>query len=202
MNSKRIILLNGPINSGKDVLGEHLAKTLPRATTMIFKDSLYDWAAAMASLPKEVFVQLASDRKTKELPCHLLPKHPKDFTRHYSPREWLIYVSEEVIKPRLGKDFFGVQSRRKMFDNFENYDTVIFTDCGFAEEVLCLTSFYEEQALLLQIHRPGYEFGPTDSRSYVNVEKVKTIKLHNDSTLEAFFSKGSDIIHYWEEFGR
>ena len=202
MSSKRIILLNGPINSGKDVLGEHLAKTLPNATTMMFKDSLYDWAAAMASLPKEVFIPLASERKTKELPCQLLPKNPKDFTRHYTPREWLIYVSEEVIKPRLGKDFFGMQSRNKMFANFSDYDTVIFTDCGFVEEVLCLTCFYEEQALLLQIYRPGCEFGPKDSRGYVNVDKVKTVKIQNDSTLEAFLTKGLDIINYWEEFSK
>lgn len=201
MSSKRIILLNGPINSGKDVLGEHLAKKLPNATTMMFKETLYDWASAMAALPQEVFVPLASERDTKEVPCSLLPKNLAT-GRHYSPREWLIYVSEKIIKPRLGNDFFGQQSRSRMSANFYNYDTVIFTDCGFVDEVLCLTCFYEEQALLLQIYRPGCEFGPKDSRGYVNVDKVKTVKIQNDSTLEAFLTKGLDIINYWEEFSK
>lgn len=208
--TQKIILLNGPISSGKDVLGTYLEKHLPESKTLMFKDSLYDWCSAMAALPREVFIELATNRDTKEAPCSLLPRNHLNKGGYFSPRQWLIHVSEKVIKPRLGPDFFGKQAASSVSNAFfqERTTTAIFTDSGFLQETLALAKHFKSSAsiLLVHIHRPGYGFGPNDSRGYVDVKdhntfecKVTTVRLDNNTTLEEFLAAGLSTVQMWSQ---
>lgn len=210
MSSKRIVLLNGPISSGKDVLGTYLQENLENAKSFMFKDSLYDWCAAAASISREAFIELATNRDTKEAPCSLLPRNHLNKGEYVSPRQWLIYVSEKIIKPRLGQAFFGEQAANDVSNAFfyDDREFAIFTDSGFLQETLALAKRFRKDVpiLIIHIHRPGYEFGPNDSRGYVNIKdhntfdcKITTVRLDNNTTLEEFLAAGLSTVQMWSQ---
>jgi hypothetical protein len=120
-----------------------------------------------------------------------------------SRREALIYVSEEIIKPKFGKDFFGVKAAQEL-DNTDNY---CFSDGGFQEELVpIINKLGADNIILIQLTREGCDFS-SDSRRYINgilVEEfilgvetpiikshilqenfpIKTYRVHNNATVQ------------------
>ena len=154
----RVIILNGPPNIGKDTLGNNVQQLLgwPR---MEFKEALYIETANYYGIDLVSFCVLATERLTKELPLPQLGG--------ISPRQAMIHVSEEVIKPKYGKSFFGSKafSRIKMLDG--RAASVVFSDGGFEEEVQYLINQGCE-VHIIQLHAEGFDFG-NDSRNYVTL---------------------------------
>lgn len=182
MQKYTVIYLNGPIGSGKDTIGTALVKLLTeagfKARTDQFKESLYDLASQIASIPRDLFVEHATDRILKESPFFMLPKNfiegTPSYGTYFSPRDWLIHVSERVAKPLLGKGVFGIQTAKRVVPYFESNEggVVVLTDSGFEEErheldqaiVGNLGSSY--RSFLIRLHRDGTSF-TNDSRSYL-----------------------------------
>lgn len=182
MQKYTVIYLNGPIGSGKDTIGTALVKLLTEsgftAQTDQFKESLYDLASLIASIPRDLFVEHATDRILKESPFFMLPKNfiegTPSYGTYFSPRDWLIHVSERVAKPLLGKGVFGIQTAKRVVPYFEanKGGVVVLTDSGFEEErheldqaiVGNLGSSY--RSFLIRLHRDGTSF-TNDSRSYL-----------------------------------
>ena len=188
-----VVLLNGPPGSGKDELAKHVAKSLGWRHDM-FKATLYDLAAKIAGVPYEVMFYLANERDTKELPHTLFQLNGKAV----SPRAWLIHTSETIVKPLLGKSYFGDALYHRIVENY-CYPTVV-SDSGFTEEAASLALNKRDlyNVYCIRIHRPGYTF-EGDSRNYLpdtflDNFKIRYIDLHNDSTLEAFLEKGLKTI--------
>ncbi|QGF21213.1 hypothetical protein KMB89_gp14 [Citrobacter phage HCF1] len=78
-------------------------------------------------------------------------------------REFMIWISEDVIKPKFGEKYFG----RRLSDTASNSDyPVIVSDCGFEQEVIALIEGGHE-VKLVRMNRRGFEFDETDSRNYV-----------------------------------
>lgn len=154
----RVIILNGPPNIGKDTLGNNVQQLIgwPR---MEFKEALYRETASYYGVDLVTFAMLASGRTTKEVPMPTLGG--------LSPRQAMIHVSEEVIKPKFGKQFFGAKAYELIQTLDGSTDTVVFSDGGFVEEAEYLVGMGFE-VHIIQLHAEGRDFG-NDSRNYVNL---------------------------------
>ena len=117
----RVIILNGPPNIGKDTLGNNVQQLIgwPR---MEFKEALYRETASYYGVDLVTFAMLASGRTTKEVPMPTLGG--------LSPRQAMIHVSEEVIKPKFGKQFFGAKAYELIQTLDGSTDTVKFYDAS------------------------------------------------------------------------
>lgn len=166
--SDLVVLLNGPINSGKDFIGLQLQKRLGCHLGM-FKKHLYECTAQFYEVDYDWFVSKASDRIEKEIP--LIELDGK------SPREALIHVSEDVYKPKYGKEYFG----NKFVEDLRSGVTVV-TDSGFVEEATrVVETLGNTKVLLVRIHRDGAAYSSSDSRSYISLADQGVLELDLDN---------------------
>lgn len=177
-NKKVSIILNGPPGSGKDTIGDMLQDALhdiiyndrmlkqydyERVTINQFKEKLFELTMAIYSVGYETFFELYNDRKLKETPSHLF--------NGLSPRQAMIHVSENVIKPSFGQNYFG-EAAAKILENGIN----IFTDGGFDDELIPI----KEKSFVYVIHlyRDGHTF-KNDSRNYITSNYDMKINYFN-----------------------
>lgn len=163
-----IIFLNGPPGSGKDTIAEEIIKIIRdekyrTATKFQFKDTLFELLMNFfrIDMTLDEFMSVYYTRETKELPCELLRVGNKIFT----PREALIFISEEVIKPSFGKEAFGLTSVKKLKNEINPYGS-IFSDCGFLEELIPVANEFKNNCYLVRLSRDGTSFNG-DSRNYI-----------------------------------
>lgn len=159
---KQIIILNGPPGCGKDTIAEKLGYP-----TAMFKEQLYKSTAEYFELKLHLAMEYFTDRELKEKNSILF--------EGYSPRGALIHVSEDIIKPKYGKGFFGRQLANKALRILETADTVIVTDGGFIEEVEEVCDQIDRtgsnvKVKIVQITRPDCSF-EGDSRNYIEVAR-------------------------------
>lgn len=158
--TRLVVVLNGPPCSGKnyitDQLIKHLAISDITSEELMFKTGLYKETAKQYFMPYYGFVDLATNRTTKDLPNERLGG--------ISPRDALINVSENYIKPLLGKDYFA----KELLENIKDKDVYIISDGGFKEEIQTLIDSPKiSRLLLVQLMAPGCFF-EGDSRSYIH----------------------------------
>ena len=161
----RVLLLNGPPESGKDTIGNLLQEQLDCALTC-FKFNLYKVTAKYFEEDLDWFINVATDRRYKD------KFHFKELGGR-TPREALVYVSEEVCKPKFGDDYFGKLARDRVATH-PSPDLVVFTDSGFESEVPPLLEVAD--VVIIQLHGRGSFVG--DSRDYVNIEGVRTLVIN------------------------
>lgn len=148
-------IFNGPPGSGKDEAC-HLLKTNYGYKHLQFKDELFRETAQFFDVSLDWFLDGYDDRAIKERPDHRLDG--------FSRRSALIYVSEEIIKPRYGKDYFGLKASEKI-DILANY---CLSDGGFVEEIHPLINkLGQDKICIVQLYRTGCSFS-SDSRNYIN----------------------------------
>ncbi|UPI11706.1 deoxynucleoside monophosphate kinase [Aeromonas phage yong1] len=159
------ILFNGPAGCGKDTLAKLLVAKLNnwhrqhparRANHREFKEALFNMALTLSGLTQHEWDYLYH-RERKELPTPLLGG--------YSPRGFLIHISETIIKPMYGTDAFGKRALKKTVDNPGQYH--VFSDSGFLSEAVALTE--RHHVVVFRLFREGYTFDG-DSRNYINPE--------------------------------
>lgn len=187
---KQILILNGPPGCGKDALASHIAENVKTAKHLMFKESLYKLALDAAGLQSH-YTELFTDRQLKESvatsPFYVAGQK-------VSPRQWLIHISENLIKPNFGKSFFG--DRAASVIAASNAKLFVFSDGGFKEEVLPLIDV--GHVTIIQIKRPNCSFNG-DSRNWLTPEmlpfrSVNMFTLNNSGTLEQFLQEGLDSI--------
>ena len=154
---KDIIILNGPPGSGKDALCKVICEHT-RTKHLEVKARLFDLALSISGLTAPVWWGLYNDREKKERPTPLLGG--------LSPRGFMIYISEQVMKPLFGADYFGRYAAAQA-ESCPS-DVIIFTDGGFREEVKLLAEVGNVH--LVHLYREGYTFDG-DSRSYLSPDE-------------------------------
>ncbi len=166
-----IILLNGPPRTGKDSVARHLASTLS-FRHLKFATPLKAMTHAMYG----IYYGSEAFDSVKDI------KSP--FFLGDTPRNAYIEVSEKMVKPVKGKDFFGrVALSTIEREKICGCNRIVFSDCGFAEEVKCLRHL---QPILIRLHRAGHNFAG-DSRDYIYDDNMPSIDLSGDDGLPALF---------------
>lgn len=152
-----IILLNAPPNAGKDTIAHRLAEelSLPHVE---FKSKLFELALSISGLTQEQWDSLYT-RDLKE--------SPSDELWGMSPREFLIDISERMVKPVCGRDYFGVQAAKVAKDGG------VFSDSGFNEEASTLVDVLGgDRVFCVRFTRDGCTF-EGDSRSFLTTESIQ-----------------------------
>lgn len=167
-----VIGLNGPAGSGKDAIAAYLGQQYS-TVHMEIKELLFEAAIRISGMSRAVWFAMYNDREYKESPNPYLMVNGKNVTM----REFMIHVSEKVMKPMFGNDVFGkalVQKLKKVptQDNNGHPTVVVLSDGGFVDEGVPVIDHVEaENYFLIRLHRideKGIEFGfGEDSRRYI-----------------------------------
>lgn len=155
------VVFNGPPNVGKDTLAR-LMVPLGFAHRE-FKSQLYRDTIAFFRVPEDDFMARATDRDRKDVAWPPLSLWIDGRPRMMSPREALIHVSENVLKPQYGKDYFGKAMAERCKE--EQLDYVAFSDGGFPAEIHTLRQVYKH-VFIFMLQRKGCVWG-NDSRDYL-----------------------------------
>ena len=182
---KKLIIFNGPPSSGKDEACKYIEKHSPRTVKHImFKQKLTELTQMIYGVNSEWW----NERYTESG-----KNIPRPELNGLSQRNALIFVSETVIKPNLGNDYFGKATVKDIISFLKNIDTAVVSDCGFIEEIDVIDkepAIAKEDVLIVRCHRDGYDFSG-DSRSYVDAESYgfDVVDLWNDGDLNRYHNK-------------
>ncbi len=175
INQNTVIIFNGPPNSGKDYLGSQVAHKYGFKTREM-KHLLIKETAKHFNIPYAEMLLISSDRTLKEKPSvHL---------NRLTPRRALQVVSEEVLKPKFGKDVIS----RYSVETMKPHRTYVYTDCGFTEEFETVKKAVgRENIFLIHLYAANCSF-VGDTRSYIG--DIPNLSLFNDKdelTVENLF---------------
>jgi len=181
----KIVFNNGPAGSGKDVSADNMRRNTVKTYQMEFKKPLF----ALVKLVYNI-----SDSEWNEMYTRENKEKPYDVLNGFSPRQALIHMSEEVIKPKFGKDFFGkwVVTDLKRHEEY-GFRRFIFSDSGFPEEAIPIIREYgESNVAVFRIMRDGHGYSG-DSRSYLKPEDlpsgVSFYDVYNNGSLDEFLDE-------------
>lgn len=169
-----IVIFNGPPGSGKDEAAS-LYKRQFGFKSLSFKHQLFKETIAHFGVKKDWFMEGYDDREQKEIKHFAL--------KNYSRREAMIHVSENIIKPQKGLDYFGKLVAEEIEDGI-NYAVA---DGGFVEELEPLIEKVgTENIVIVQITRDGHDYS-TDSRKYFNGNLIKEYMINYQTAIDAAY---------------
>jgi len=178
---KICLVLNGPPNVGKDTLAEELEREMD-FQKMSFKTALYEETIRHFGVDRQEFMDRATHRNYKEKHWWALTLPAEDdLLQVLSPREALIHVSEQVIKPLHGKAFFGKAVARDILRSESEF--IVMADGGFPEEIAPLKAVCEN-VVVVRLHRKGCSF-EGDSRDYLFPEQDSYDVYLEDDCIQA-----------------
>ncbi|AGZ17750.1 hypothetical protein RJ80_gp23 [Vibrio phage phi-A318] len=152
---RKVVILNAPPFCGKDTIA-NLLKEKGFAVTE-FKFTMFNIAIAMSGMSKESFMREYNDREQKE--------KPQEHLGGLSYREFMIHISEDIMKPLFGEDVFGKRAAEACTLAHDSGFDVVFSDGGFIDEVKALNDA-GLNVTVIRLHRDGYTYG-NDSRRYL-----------------------------------
>ena len=173
----KVVIFNGPPSSGKDEAAKFIERNAGFDTELVaFKKKLTELTCMIHGVDPYLWAERYDDHK----------EEPWDQLGGLSQRRALQIVSEDVIKPVYGNDYFGKATLKDIITLIENGMRVGISDCGFKEELQTLLTYFKpEELLLVRTHRPGYSFDG-DTRSYLHSDCIPSIDLINDTTLKNY----------------
>ena len=186
----RVVVLNGPPNSGKDTLADQLCHQYRDAGYLAerraFKDGLIELAAKLMLVDEGWFRKVCDDRDQKE--------RAQPQLGGLSPRQALIFVSEDVVKPKLGDNYFG----RFMAQNLTEGAIHFVSDGGFLRELVPVMDLVgRDNLLVVHLHREGCTF-EGDSRDYVPLTEIRWGGVHdNKGSIEQSAERLDIQIQHW-----
>lgn len=165
----KVIILNGPPNSGKDTIGEAIMELLRRDHNCKFSDIyhgqfkkvLLEILSTTLRISEHSLMQIYNNRELKDTPLAIFGGH--------SIREAMISISEDYIKPIFGKDYIGRMELSQIRIGKPKF--AIYTDGGFIDEIRPLFADPLIELHIVQIHRDGCSFAG-DSRGYLTGPEV------------------------------
>lgn len=198
MNDKpiKIILLNGPPASGKDLIARSLLELYEDSVHMEVKDRLFKISKSITGIHSDTWDSRYNIRQYKEMPWDKLPID-ESTGEHHSQRSWLGYLSEDIIKPNLGDDYFGkfaadsILRDATLMDTFDiSRSFYVFSDSGFEGEADCILDIPNSEVYLIRLFREGCSF-EADTRSYLSgSDRYKSVySVDNNGTIAEVIEK-------------
>ena len=173
-----IIILNAPAQSGKDTLAALLKNKLPTVQLTQFKNPLFYLYCHTAGIDYTEFAELYQQQGWKDT-------HNPDINNH-TPRELLIHISENYIKPFFGDNYFGkalCDQIKFKESSLEKEFTWVIPDGGFNTETLDLLESFGDRVVCIQFTRDCKTF-EGDSRNWItNIPQTFFIEHPNDPVL-------------------
>lgn len=170
MSKPLIIALNGPPGSGKTTSSNILAELAPEhgydPHQIYVSDVLHSAMIDMFDIDSEAWAD-ACTRKNK--PTTLLPMGFANIApRHVTPREALIWLSEDCMKPMFGDGVFGYIIADRIKEKLTDSQNPLFIlDIGFSSELEAVIEKHPDILMtLVRIYRKDCTF-ENDSRSYI-----------------------------------
>lgn len=213
LNNARVVLLNGPAGCGKGYAVDYLKTKIKGLQVRSCKEHLHKLTQMFFNIPEDQYFYIYNNRKLKEkkLPHFTVTLEPDwrellagphgievDITARQtgkvllSCREAMIYVSEIVVKPRLGVEYFGkvrasgVKEGEIMIDD-SSAAFMVNGNLQCDEVPPLLSRVGGGNVLLLRIHRNGLGF-TGDSRRYIPDGVVKTtVDIYNNGAIEDYY---------------
>lgn len=171
----KFLFLNGPPHSGKDAIVKELTQYVS-FQHLKFAMPIKRMVAAMLD------VRESDLENFKDVQSPVLQKRGTTLKEaRETPRNLLIALSEELLKPRYGDDFFG----RIFWQHAKNSSCslIISSDCGFEAEVeRVVSNAGAHNCRMVRLHRSGTSFDG-DSRNYLRDGICRTWDIANDGTI-------------------
>jgi len=166
-----IVIFNGPPASGKDEAAS-LYKEMFGFGNLSFKYQLFKETVKHFNVDERWFMQGYENRESKE---------KKEVALNMmSRREAMIHVSEDIIKPKEGLDYFG----KLVAEEVEEGKHYAIADGGFVEELEPLIEKVgAENIIIVQLTREGFDYS-TDSRRYFNGNLVKEYCINFETKID------------------
>lgn len=174
-----IVIFNGPPGSGKDEAAAWFKRR--GFAHLSFKHYLFRETIAEFGVDTIWFMDGYNNRDIKET--------PESELRGMSRREAMIHTSEDVIKPKYGKSYFG----NKVADEVDIDREYVVSDGGFIEELEPLIEkIGVENIILVQLVRDGCSYS-TDSRRYFNGYVVEELVNGYKSKFESEYLLSTEL---------
>lgn len=178
LNLPKFTFINGPAGSGKSTLAKLICDTDKDVWRDGFAEPIRQ-AIYSVFFPEEGPIHYDLDLKDQKVKSSPFP-----FREDFTYRDAMISFSEDWMKPYFGRDIFGRLAFQRCVEQEMFYDKFVFDDSGFKEEAEYIVRFASPPScLLIRLHREGCNF-TGDSRSYIILDGVPTINLHNDGKSE------------------
>lgn len=171
LDTRKVVVFNGPPGSGKDLICDMLCENICNTKHVRFKDHLFKLTMMMYNVDEESFYEIYNNRELKE--------KPMDIFGGKSIRQAMIFVSEYIMKPHFGKDYFGKITAKSC-----TADWNFVSDGGFVEEINEVCEEFDDNVLIIRLHRDGCDFY-NDSRNYIpNLTNIPVVDYYNNSDNE------------------
>jgi hypothetical protein len=168
----KVILLNGPPESGKDTIA-HVLETL------IGESAVLKFAQPIIDHMQSTYGVSCVDGEDKNQPCEALGGK--------SRRQYAIDWSEDWIKPRFGVDWFGRQALAAATSS--RAEVVVFSDSGFIDESIpVVKALGLHNCIQVRLTRPGCDFS-NDSRSHWHITNLPFYNFHNDGPKDGLHAR-------------
>ena len=180
---KKIIFLNGPPSCGKDTIANYMVHNY-NAVNLKYAQPLRDITCALFGI-KDSQIDARKNKPIDELKSG------------YRIRDFMIDVSEQIIKPNLDQDWFANNLLSKIKTKYYDERLLVISDLGFERECdivyNSLKTYYTFE--LWKISRNGTDFS-NDSRVYVYHPEIKTRLIVNDFSIETLQKMISEILKF------
>lgn len=216
--NKTVVIFNSPINSGKDVACQYLRDYFCTGAILAFKDELYKDTAEHFNITVEDLMLYHSDRELKETPDLMFGKFQSESLKqylfgllyvigvllnnkylmslgYYSSRQALIHVSENIVKPQKGKDYYGKKLAEKIENSSERFYFV--SDSGFPNEATMVAD-KGYNVYIVHLERSGATF-EGDSRKLLTKDdfkeysNIKFTTIDNNGSLDDLYNAIVDL---------
>ena len=204
-----VIMFNAPPRAGKDTACEILMRKFPESVKYeYFKEYLYKESAKVLGLDFNFWASVCQNGDLKDKP--MLRLQTGEAEGSVTPRDILINVAENILKPKHGKDCIANATAHKIAKTIQQFKAekgynpiIVVPDLGFPYEADAVrTIIPSAEVAVVHIKREGYTF-EGDSRNYVPKAKYRientTLKSFEESVLSILSTEVQDIManHCW-----
>lgn len=179
---KALILLTGLPGAGKDTLA-NIFKDLKNVPHVKLADPLVDCMCTLFNVEEEYIKEINDNRSLKELPNPLFGNK--------SYRECMIWLAEECIKPKFGKNFF-ISNLINRIESMRYKNVVCVSDLGFKHDELAFIDSNKYKVYIIKIIRDSIDKTVKDSREDIDCNIYETVE--NNETVKHLKDKARVII--------